>query len=248
MMVPRVPPAVAPTSVLRPDWETLTRLASRWSKPPDLNASPAPSSLCQFCGATDKLKPAWFWSPNQEIVAVILRPKSPNQSYRFWGPNRETRRHQFWGQTWENCPSGFEAKPLINRRPWFWGSPENPRSSSPYARCKPHTTPPNLSIAQPLSTRHVRPSPVLCTRSSTPATILVATRHAAPVTCTPQDKQTWFSNETKNKGKTTKMSWILIQISTSQWLITIKPRNWPLSFSPSLELGARTSLIIYLHP
>jgi hypothetical protein len=24
------------------------------------------------------------------------------------------------------CPSGFEAKPLTNRRPWFWGSTKKP--------------------------------------------------------------------------------------------------------------------------
>jgi hypothetical protein len=31
--------------------------------------------------------------------------------------------------------------------------------------------------------------------------VLIATRHAAPATCTPRDKQTWFSNETKIKEK-----------------------------------------------
>jgi hypothetical protein len=46
----------------------------------------------------------------------------------------------------------------------------------------------------------MRPSSVLCTRSSTPATVLVAVRHAAPATCTPRDKQTRFSK--RNKGKT----------------------------------------------
>jgi hypothetical protein len=72
-------------------------------------------------------------------------PKSPNCRYQFWGPNRETLHHlgfeaqprdpppilrpnqektfhQFWGQTGENRPSGFDAKPLTNRRSWFWGS------------------------------------------------------------------------------------------------------------------------------
>jgi hypothetical protein len=46
-----------------------------------------------------------------------------------------------------------------------------------------------------------------------------------------ETSKTRFSNETKNKGKTTEMSWILIQTKPSQWLITIKPRSWPLSFS-----------------
>jgi hypothetical protein len=86
--VPHVPPAVAPPPVLRPDWETLTWLASRRSKPSDLDVCPAPSSLCRFCGATDKPNLAWFWGPNQETIAVNFSPKSPNCSYRFWGPNR----------------------------------------------------------------------------------------------------------------------------------------------------------------
>jgi hypothetical protein len=47
----------------------------------------------------------------------------------------------------------------------------------------------------------VRPSPVLCTRSPTHATVLVTARHAAPATYTPRDKQTRFSNETKTKEK-----------------------------------------------
>jgi hypothetical protein len=124
-----------------------------WSKPLVLNAYPTPTSLRRFCGATDKLKPTWFWGPNQETVAVILRPKSPNRSCRFWGPNH------------------------------------------------PHTTPPDLLIAWPPSTQPVWPSLILCIRSPTPATILVATHHAAPVTCTPWDKQTWFSKRNKDKRK-----------------------------------------------
>jgi hypothetical protein len=62
----------------------------------------------------------------------------------------------------------------------FQGQPRNPRSSSPCVRCRPHTVPPELSIARPPSTQPVRPSSVLCTRSPTPATILVTGRHVAP--------------------------------------------------------------------
>jgi hypothetical protein len=45
--------------------------------------------------------------------------------------------------------------------------------------------PPDLSVARALSTQHVPTSPVLCTKSPTPATILVAAHHAAPATYTP---------------------------------------------------------------
>jgi hypothetical protein len=48
----------------------------------------------------------------------------------------------------------------------------------------------------------MRQSPILCTRSSTFATILVAARYVAPATCTPRDKQTRFFKQNKNKGKT----------------------------------------------
>jgi hypothetical protein len=113
--------------------------------------------------------------------------------------------------------AGFEAKPLENvatrfvAKPaktvqvvlmrnhsqtvdlGFEAQPRNPRSSFPRARCRPHMVPPDLSITRPPSTRPVRPSPVLCTRSPTPTTILVAARHTAPATCTPRDKQTRFS-------------------------------------------------------
>jgi hypothetical protein len=93
VMVPCAPPAVVPLPVFKPDWETLVRLASTWSKPLDPDVCPTPTSLCRFCGATNKPKPAWFWGPNQETVAVILRPKSPNRSCWFWGPNWETLHH-----------------------------------------------------------------------------------------------------------------------------------------------------------
>jgi hypothetical protein len=45
---------------------------------------------------------------------------------------------------------------------------------------------------------------------------IITARHAAHATCTPRDKQTQFSNEIKNKGKTTEMSQIRIQTSPSQ--------------------------------
>jgi hypothetical protein len=59
---------------------------------------------------------------------VILRHKSPNRSYRFWG------------QTGETVVLGFEVKP------------RNLRSSSPYAPCRLHTTSLDLSIVRPPST------------------------------------------------------------------------------------------------
>jgi hypothetical protein len=66
----------------------------------------------------------------------------------------------------------------------------------------PHLAPADFSTAWPPSIRPVRPSPVLCTRSPTHVTVLVAARYAAPATCTLRDKQTRFSERNKGKRKT----------------------------------------------
>jgi hypothetical protein len=62
----------------------------------------------------EKTVAAGFEAKPLETVASVLRP---NQ----WKPSE-----WFWGQTSENHPSGFGAKPLTNRRPWFWGSTKKP--------------------------------------------------------------------------------------------------------------------------
>jgi hypothetical protein len=86
----------------------------------------------------------------------------------------------------------------------FKVQPRNPRSSSPRARCRPHTAPPDLSIARPPSTRPVRPSPVLYTRSPTPAVILIAACHAAPAPTHHETRKHDSPNETKVKEKQNK--------------------------------------------
>jgi hypothetical protein len=43
---------------------------------------------------------------------VILRPKSPNHSYQFWGPNQETVTAGFEAKPPEIVAAGFEVKPL----------------------------------------------------------------------------------------------------------------------------------------
>jgi hypothetical protein len=114
--------------------------------------TPASTPLHRFYGATDKPKPACFLGSNQETIAVILRFKSPNRSYRFWGPNRETHATDFevkMGETapvvlkpnhWQTVDLSFEA-------------PKKSRSSSPRAQCRSHTVSPDLPIARSLSTR-----------------------------------------------------------------------------------------------
>jgi hypothetical protein len=81
----------------------------------------------------------------------------------FWGPNQQTVAIGFVAQTGKPVATGFEAKP------------RNPCSSSPYARCKSHTTSSDLSIVWPPNTWHVLYHP----RSSTLGLllILVAAHH-----------------------------------------------------------------------
>jgi hypothetical protein len=184
-MVPHAPPAVVPPPVLRPDWKTLVWLASKRSKPPDLDTCPTPFSLRRFCGTTDKLKPTWFWGSNQETVAVILRLKSPNQSCQFWGPNWETHHHLFWGQTGENS------------RPWFWGSTKKPALL--VSMCTVQTT---HDVTWPLDC----PVTEYPTCATIPGPLCQVSyschdphRYTSCCTCTPLDKQTRFSKRTKGK-------------------------------------------------
>jgi hypothetical protein len=109
---------------------------------------------------------------------VVLRPNYSQTVSVVLRPNH-----------WQTVDLGFKAQS------------RNSCSSSPRARCRLHTVPPDLLIARPPSTRPVRPSLVLCTRSPIPAMILVTPRHAAPATCTPRDKQTRFSKWNKDKRK-----------------------------------------------
>jgi hypothetical protein len=170
----RAPPVFTPPAVLRLDWETLAWLASRRSKPPDLDVCPVPSSLYWFYGATDKT-----------VTCLVLRLKLRN------------RCDDFKSQITKSELTVLRPKPE-NSRPWFWGSTK--KLTLLLSMCTVQTAhdiicpPDHSAIEYPTYTW---PSLVLCTSSLTRATILVAVRHIAPATCTSQDKQMWFS--TRNK-------------------------------------------------
>jgi hypothetical protein len=231
-MVPQAPPAVTHPPVLRPDWEIIARLTSTWSKPLDLDMCPTPSPSRWFCDATDKHNllgfeaqtkkpPQWFWGPNHQTVAADFEGQIKNpQPPWFWGSTKKPTTN-FEAKSGETVTTDFEVKPektvsvVLKLNHWqtvdlgFEAQPRNSRSSSPRTRCRPHTTLPNLPIVRPSSTRHVRPFSVLYTKSLTPATILVATRHTAPTTYTSWDKQIrFFNQETKIKVKQIKLTQI----------------------------------------
>jgi hypothetical protein len=130
-------------------------------------------------------------------------------------PNWQKPSEWFWGQTthklspsvlrpkpMRNRPSCFETKPLINCRPWFWGSTK--KLTLLVSTCQVQTT---HGATRPLDhpateylTYATIPDPLH--QSPNPAMILIAARHAAPATCTPWDKQTRFSKWNKDKRKT----------------------------------------------
>jgi hypothetical protein len=87
-MMPRAPPTVGPPLVLRPNWKTLARLASRRSKPLDPDACPTP-----------KHPPVSFvvQPTNQAPLGFEAQTKIP--SWWFWGPNHQTRAARFVAQT-----------------------------------------------------------------------------------------------------------------------------------------------------
>jgi hypothetical protein len=167
-----------------------------------------------------------FWGTNRKPFTTLVLRLNQETHHQFWCQIGRSCSTSFEAKLKKTVATGFEAKPaktvsasfeskpletvwvvlrsnhsqIVNRG--FEAQPRNPHYLSPRVRCRSHTAPPDLSTARPSSTRPVRPSPVLCTRFPTPATILVAARHAAPATCTSWDKQTRFSKRNKDKRKT----------------------------------------------
>jgi hypothetical protein len=155
-MMPRSPSAVAPSPVLRQNWKTLARLASWWSKLPDVDACPHIIFICSsvlrhkptnhslFGIEAQTKKPSrWFCGPNHQIVAagfeaqigkperVVLRPNHNNRSHRFWGQTRRNR--QPWSVSWLSLKTKVvEGFPVWASKPvasvWWFG-PQNHRDS-----------------------------------------------------------------------------------------------------------------------
>jgi hypothetical protein len=163
-----------------------------WSKPPDVDACPHTVFICSsvlshkltnllplgFEVQTKKLS-RWFCGPNHQTAdvsfdaqiekskRVILRPKHKNCNHRFWDQIRR------------------------NRRPWFWGWTKKPTLLT--SLCMMHIA---HSVTRPLdrpTTENptcVWSSPIICTKSPTHVSILVAVHHVAPV----------WQNHLRNEG------------------------------------------------
>jgi hypothetical protein len=171
--------------------------------------------------------PTWFWDSTKKLTTGFEAKSGETVATNFEAKLEKTTIIDFEAKPSETVAAGFEAKPLetvassFEIKPLetvrvvlmsnhsqtvdigFKAQPINLCSSFPRARCRSHTTPPDLSIAWTSSIWPVRPSSVLCTRCPTPVTIIVTARHATLATCTPRDKQTrffkWNKDEKQNK-------------------------------------------------
>jgi hypothetical protein len=161
-MMLRAPPAVALSPVLRQNSKTLAQLASRWSKPSDVDTRSytvfihssvlrcKPTNLLPFSFETQIKKPSrWFWDPNHQTVDLGFEAQTKKL------PNH-----------WQIVATGFEAKPKnLNF------------SSPPRVWCGSHTMSPDLPIVRPPSTQLVPDH----SRSSAPSLLLLPRSSSLPV-------------------------------------------------------------------
>jgi hypothetical protein len=78
-------------------------------------------SLLDF--ETQTKKPSqWFWGQNHQIIIIGFETQTEKPTTTLVLTLNQENHHRFWGQSRENRPSGFEAKLLTNRQPWFWDS------------------------------------------------------------------------------------------------------------------------------
>jgi hypothetical protein len=151
---------------------------------------------------------------------------------------------------------GFEAKTDEKPSQWFWGQTTN-KPSILVLRLNQETRTPSLHVHGADRTRRHPTSrlpghqvPNLCNhpRSSAPGLLLLpwssslhAMPHLPPAYHETSKRDSPNETKIKEKQNKTKLSWIQIQTSPSQWLIIIKPRNWPLGFSISSLMSPLTT-------
>jgi hypothetical protein len=161
---------------------------------------------------------------------LVLSPKPKNLSKWFWGQTTRTVSISFEAKLGETVNLGFEAK-LRN----LW-------SSSPYARCRSHTTSPDLSIIRPLSTQHVLDHP----RSSAPSLLLLPQSSSLPImphlSPTHYETSTCISpHETDSRVKPPKFPGFKFKPRQVNYSSQIKPRYSPLGFSCLLVIKVSQS-------
>jgi hypothetical protein len=194
------------------------------------------------------LPPPWFWGSTKKLAIGFEAKLGETVTTSFEAKQEKTIVAGFKAKPLETVTTDFEAKLAktvrVVLRPnhsqtidlGFEAQPRNPCSSSPRARCHPISRLPGYRV------------PDLCDHpwSSAPGLLLLprfSSLHAMPH-LPPAHHETSkrdSPNKTKGKEKQNEQSRIQIQTSPSQWLITIKPRNWPLGFSISPLMSPLTT-------
>jgi hypothetical protein len=160
----------------------------------------------------------------------ILRLKPENQSE--W----------FWGQTTRTVAIGFEAKPGETINLGFEGKSRNLHSSSPYARCRPYTASPDLSIIWTPSTHPVLDHP----RSFIPSLLLLPQSSSLPamphlLPTHHEISKHGSPHETDSMIEPPKFPEFKFKPRQVNYSSQIKPRYWALGFSISLLMSTLTT-------
>jgi hypothetical protein len=88
-MMPHAPSTIAPPPVLRQNWETVAQLASRWSKPLDIDV----------CSHTVFIHSSGLGRKPTNVVPLGFEAQTKKPSWWFCGPNHQTIAIGFEAQT-----------------------------------------------------------------------------------------------------------------------------------------------------
>jgi hypothetical protein len=159
--------------------------------------------------------------PNREkIVATGSEANQRKPSRWFWGQTTDKPSQWFW------CQNTHKPSTVVLRLNQKTHAPRLHVHSADRAGCHPSSR----------SSGHRVPDLCDYPRSSVTGLLLLPRSSSLPAMPHLSPAHHKISkhdspNETKIKVKPSKLSRIQIQTSASQWLIIIKPRNWPLGFS-----------------
>jgi hypothetical protein len=185
--------------------------------------------------AQTKKTSRWFWGPNHQTVPTSFEVQTEKpEATGYDAKPRETVTTSFEAKPGETVPVVFRPNHSQTVDLGFGAQPRNPPSSSPCAWYRSHTASPDLPIARPSITR-------LCLTIPGPLHQVFYSCHN-PHRCPPCHTCHLYTMRQanailymdKDKGKTTKMTQIRIQTSTSQWHITNQTKvliTWFLRFA-----------------
>jgi hypothetical protein len=189
-MMPRAPPTIAPSPVLRQNWKnpSPTCFATNQATGCWCVSSHYLHPLVGFEAQIDKPPPTWFRGPNQEIVTVVSRPTH-----------------------WQPIATGFEAKPenpRFSSPPCVWCGSHTAAPNLLIFRPPSTQLVPDLPQSSAPSLLFLHRSSSLPAMSHLPSTHHETSKHVSP---------NWI---TQFAVSSTEIHWIQIQTKASQLLIT----------------------------